>query len=245
MQTTQVTSSGRLVERSAAYLDYLDEWLNARPATTVHDIIDASGGPERVAIVSVDLIIGFCHTGPLSSQRVAGILPAVRDLMLRAHDAGVRHIVLTQDTHFPDAEEFASYPPHCVRDTEESRTTPELADLPFAGDFSVIEKNSISSVIEPGFVEWEEQHGPFGAYIIVGDCTDLCVYQAAMALKVRSVARHLGQMVVVPVDCVQTYDMPVQTAREIGAEPHDGDLLHAIFLHSMALNGVDVVARIN
>jgi len=26
--------------------------------------------------------------------------------------------------------------------------------------------------------------------------------------------------------------------------PHDGDLLHRIFLYSMALNGIEVVARL-
>jgi hypothetical protein len=38
--------------------------------------------------------------------------------------------------------------------------------------------------------------------------------------------------------------MPVETAQEIGAMPHDGDLLHRIFLYQMALNGVEVVASL-
>jgi nicotinamidase-related amidase len=123
-------------------------------------------------------------------------------------------------------------------------TAPELASLPFADRFTIIEKNSISSIIEPAFADWEAANGPFATYIVVGDCTDLCVYQAAMALKLRSVAQHLGQRVIVPVDCVETYDIPVETAQQIGAQPHDGDLLHHVFLHSMAQNGVEVVGRI-
>jgi hypothetical protein len=43
---------------------------------------------------------------------------------------------------------------------------------------------------------------------------------------------------------VDTYDMAVDIAKSIGAIPHDGDLLHAIFLYHMALNGVEVVAGI-
>ncbi len=123
-------------------------------------------------------------------------------------------------------------------------TVPELASLPFADEFTIIEKNSIASVIAPDFARWEEANGPFTTYIVVGDCTDLCVYQAAMALKLRSTANHLGQRVIVPVNCVETYDLPVQQALEIGAQPHDGDLLHHIFLHSMAQNGIEVVASI-
>lgn len=233
-----------LATRSTAYLDYIEGWLADRPVLRLADIVAQAGGPASVAILSVDLIVGFCHQGALASPRVAGILPAVRDLFVSAHDAGVEHFVLTQDTHRPDAQEFASYPPHCIAGTEESRTAPELASLPFADRFRVVEKNSISSLIAPGFGAWEAQAGPIRAWIVVGDCTDLCVYQAAMALKVRSLAEHRGQRVVIPADCVETYDLPVETALALGAQPHDGDLLHHVFMHSMAQNGVEVVARI-
>lgn len=238
------SQAGALAERSTAFITYVEEWLRQRPAAALSEIIDAAGGPDRVAVVSVDLLVGFCHSGALSSPRVAGLLAPVAGLMTRAHAAGIESIVLTQDTHRPDAQEFNSYPPHCVAGTEESKTAPELLALPFADSFEVVEKNSIASTIEPGWMAWEKDHGPFAAWIIVGDCTDLCVYQAAMALKLRSNAEHRGERIIVPVDCVQTYDMPVEAALEISAEPHDGDLLHAIFLHSMALNGVDVVATV-
>jgi len=232
------------MSRSQHYLTFLEAWLDARPAVALDDLVVAAGGTEQVAIVSVDLIVGFCYTGPLASQRVAGILPAVTRLLRHANGAGVTNVILTQDTHRPDAEEFSDYPPHCVAGTQESRTVSELAALPFAGTFALAEKNSISSVIAPDYLAWEQAHGPFSVYVVVGDCTDLCVYQAAMALKTRSQAQHLGQRVIVPADCVETYDLAVETARAIGAQPHPGDLLHHVFLHSMAQNGVEVVATI-
>jgi nicotinamidase-related amidase len=238
------TAAAALSQRTVAYVDFLESWVAELPDLALDAIIADAGVVDRVAIVSVDLIVGFCHSGPLSSPRVAAVLPAVRELMTRAYEAGITNIVLPQDTHRPDAEEFGSYPPHCVVDTEESVTAPELSSLPFADQFTIVEKNSISSVIDPAFAEWEAQHGPFTTYIVVGDCTDLCVYQAAMALKVRSVANHFGQRVIVPENCVATYDIPVETAARIGAPPHDGDLLHHVFLHSMAQNGIDVVGRI-
>jgi nicotinamidase-related amidase len=175
---------------------------------------------------------------------VGGLLPGVTRVFELAHAAGVRDFVLPQDTHRPDAEEFGSFPEHCVVGTEESRMAPELLALPFAHLFTVIEKNSISSTIGTDFARWENERGPFAAYIVVGDCTDFCIYQAAMALKLRSNVEHRGQRVVVPADCVNTYDIPLDLARSIGAEPHDGDLVHHIFLHSMATNGVEVVATI-
>jgi hypothetical protein len=48
--------------------------------------------------------------------------------------------------------------------------------------------------------------------------------------------------VVVPADCVDTYDLPVAVAQSLGALPHAADLLHLIFLYHMALNGIEVVA---
>ena len=234
-----------LAERSAPFLNYVEEWQSSLPEGSFDEIIATAGGPDQVAIVSVDLIVGFCHSGALSSPRVAALLDPVADLMMRAHAAGITSIVLTQDTHRPDAQEFASYPPHCIAGTEESQTAPELADLPIADSFSIVEKDSIASLTAPGWPEWEAAHGPFHTWIIVGDCTDLCVYQAAMALKLRSLAEHRGERVIVPANCVQTYDLPVDAAKAVGAQPHDGDLLHAVFLHSMALNGVDVVAKVS
>jgi hypothetical protein len=48
----------------------------------------------------------------------------------------------------------------------------------------------------------------------------------------------------VPAECAQTYDLPVSVAGTIGALPHDGDLLHAVFLYHMALNGAKVVSSL-
>jgi nicotinamidase-related amidase len=242
--TAVLPQGATLVERSRAYLEYVEGWLAGRPALEMRQVVAEAGGPERVAIVSVDLTIGFCHQGPLASPRVAALLPHVARLFERAHAAGVRDFVLPQDTHRADAEEFGSFPAHCVATTDEARTAPELSALPLADLYQVIEKNSTSSTIGTGFEEWERGRGPFTTYIVVGDCTDFCIYQAAMALKLRSHAAQRGQRVIVPADCVDTFDIPVDVARAIGAEPHDGDLYHHIFLHSMAINGVEVVATV-
>jgi hypothetical protein len=43
---------------------------------------------------------------------------------------------------------------------------------------------------------------------------------------------------------VDTYDMSVSTATQIGANPHGADLLHAVFLYHMALNGVEVFSSL-
>ena len=103
----------------------------------------------------------------------------------------------------------------------------------------------ISSTIGTDLEPWLDDHPSVTTFIVVGVCTDICIYHIATALRVR--ANVLGQRetrVIVPAACVQTYDMPVEMAAELGALPHDGDLLHRIFLYHMALNGIEVVARL-
>lgn len=66
----------------------------------------------------------------------------------------------------------------------------------------------------------------------------------AMHLKLDANARNHPLRVIVPASAVQTYDMPVDVAKEIGVLPHDGDVLHLLFLHHMRINGVEVVHAI-
>jgi len=229
-------------DKHEPFLEWVAQWEANLPTVELEAVVSE---PARVALVSVDLVKGFCYEGPLASPRVAGIVPAVVDLFKRAYDLGVRHFLLTQDTHDPDSVEFSAFPPHCVAGTSESETIDDLNELPFANLFTVIPKKSISSSIGTALGTWLERYPQVNTFIVVGDCTDLCVYQAAMYLRLR--ANVLGQKdvrVIIPADCVQTYDLPVETAQEIGAMPHDGDLLHRLFLYHMALNGIEVVARL-
>ena len=200
--------------------------------------------PSQVAMMCVDLVVGFCYEGPLSSPRVARIVPPIVTLFQKAYTSDIQHFVLTQDSHPPDAVEFGAYAPHCVAGTQEAETVPELLALPFADEFTLIPKNSINSAIGTGLDAWLEAHPEVKTFIVVGDCTDLCVYQLAMHLRLRANALGLEQRIVLPVDCVATYDLPVETAQSLGVLPHDGDLLHAVFLYSMALNGVEVVSSV-
>lgn len=229
-------------DKGKAFLDWLAQWETALPSLDLESVV---ADPARAALVSQDLLKGFCEQGPLSSPRAASIVPAVVRLFRRAHGLGVRHFLLLQDTHDPNAVEFSAYPPHAVAGTKESETIDELADLPFSDRFTIIPKNSISSNVGTDLGAWLDDHPEVTAFIVVGVCTDICIYHAALFLRVR--ANVLGQRdarVIVPSDCVQTFDTPIETAAELGAFPHDGDLLHSIFLYQMALNGVEVVASL-
>lgn len=230
-----------LVQQSRPFLAYLDGWLASLPALPLAQIVT---NPRQTAILSVDVINGFCYEGPLASPRVAGIVEPIADLFRRAWDAGVRDIVLSQDTHEPNAVEFAQYPPHCVRGSAEAQTVAAFTRLPFFDQIIVLEKNSIHSGINTGLEPWLEDHPKTGTFIVTGDCTDLCTYQLAMLLRLDANARQINRRVIVPANCTQTYDRPVEVALEQGGLPHSADLLHAVFLYHMQLNGIEVISEI-
>jgi nicotinamidase-related amidase len=236
----------RLIESSQPFLTWLANWYNELPSVELSQILgDVNGEPARIAVLAVDVTSGFCSEGPLASERVASIVEPIARLFQRAHSLGVRHFVLPQDTHSEDAVEFGSYPAHCVSGTAESETVSELKALPFSDRFLIIEKNSISSVIDTELAAWLDDHPEVTTFLVVGDCTDLCVHQLAMHLRLRANARNLRDVrVLVPVTAVDTYDIPVALAQEIGAMPHPGDFLHLVFLQNMAQNGVEIVAEI-
>jgi len=234
--------SMNLSVEATPFLRYLDEWYAALPNLALSEVI--AGQPERVALFSIDMINGFCKEGPLSSPRVGALIAPVAELFTRAHSLGVRSFVLTQDTHNPNTPEFAAYPPHCIAGTAESQAVVELAQLPFADTITTITKNSLSSHLGTRLDAWLRERPRLDTFIIVGDCTDLCVYSAAMHLRLEANALNLQRRVIVPAAAVDTFDTPVSVARELGIFAHDGDLHHVLFLHHMAQNGVEVVAAL-
>lgn len=242
MQTTIEEDQAReLLRTSEPFLRYLAEWEAALAVQPLAEVVREAGGPGGVAIYAVDVTIGFCDTGRLASPRVGAIVAPIVALLRRAHELGIDKFVLPQDAHTPDSPEFEQYGPHCVAGTDEAQTVPELRSLPFADQFVLVPKRSISTHIGTEMESWVASHPEVTHHIVVGDCTDICVYQQAMYLKMRANALNLDHTVIVPEECVQTYDVPVDVGRDLGITPHDGDLLHLVFLYHMALNGVRIV----
>ncbi len=226
---------------SAAFIRWLDEWYAELEAL---DLKRELHNPQCAAICSADLVNGFCREGNLASPQVAAIIPPIALLFQRAYALGVRNFVLVQDTHSEHASEFRAFPPHCVRGTHEAETVDELRNLAFADKFVIVKKNSLHPAIGTEMNRWLDNHQDLDTVIVVGDCTDLCTYQLAMHLKLRSDSRDHICRVLVPANAVATYDLPVAAAIKAGAMPHDSALLHRLFLYHMALNGVQVVKQI-
>lgn len=225
-------------ENFLAYINDLVGQLSERQADQVF------ANPDECVILSIDVTNAFCREGNLSSKRVATIIQPITNLMQKAWNLGVKNIILAQDCHTTTAEEFHAYAPHAVCGTSEAEAVDEIKALPFYDQMTIFEKNSIDPSQNTGLDDWIRAHPEVKTYVVVGDCTDLCIYQTAMHLRTFANSRDLDWRILVPANCVDTYDLPVKAARELDAAPHNGDLLHNVFLYHMALNAVEVVKEI-
>jgi nicotinamidase-related amidase len=230
-----------LAENAAPFITHLETWLAERPMISLDQAVPE---PELAAIVSVDVINGFLYEGPLASPRVAAIAEPLTQLMDAAWFQGVRDILLIQEGHHEESHEFDAYGEHAIKGSHQAETIDMIKDLPFFDQLLIIYKDSIHPAINTGFEDWLAERDYLDTFIVVGDVTDLCVYNLATYLKFHANAHQKQRRVIVPENCVQTWHLSVEDAEQLPAKPHHGDLLHAVFLYHMALNAVDVVKAI-
>jgi len=221
---------------------YVTRWFEELRPLVINEAIP---DPARAGVFSVDMIAGFLATGNLASARVGRLAQPVAEIFQRAYHYGIRHFVLFQDAHHPQALEFDAFPLHCVQGSGESTTVPELQSLPFSNSFTVIEKNSLHPSLGTGFDKWLDEHRHVNTALVVGNCTDLCVYQLAMHLRLRANALNYREyQVIVPANAVDTYDLAQDVTQQAGSYAHPGDFFHQVFLYHMALNGIRVIRKL-
>ncbi len=189
---------------------------------------------EKTALIVVDMVNGFVHQGALSSQRVKEIISNLVAINERTH--GYKKIFFL-DQHDENSVEFNNYAVHCLKDNTESDLIPELRsqEVTCHSNTTMIPKNSTNGFHAPGFTVWiAENEDNIENYIIVGCEVDICVSHFATTLKTYFNQRNLIRRIIVPVDCVETFDFGI----------HQGDLMKVISLWEMQSNGIEVVDSI-
>ena len=183
------------------------EWEADLAVLPLAQVVREAGGPGGVALHVVDLIVGFCDTGRLASPRIAAIVFLIVDLPCRAHAAGVKHFLLIQDAHPEGSPEFEAFGPHCVVGTPEAKTVPELDALPFSNQFLRIPKTldqplhrHRAGVLDGRSIRRSPGTSSLATAPISANTPNRDV------LKMRANALMLEHEVLVPEDCVQTYD---------------------------------------
>lgn len=185
---------------------------------------------ERTALVVVDMVKGFVCEGSLQSNRIAALIPEIKNVMVKCRERNIP-ILAFADTHPEDSPEFAAYPPHCLKGTSESEIVEDLAGLAQ----TVIPKASTNGFLEEEFQQWLEDNPQIDTFVVVGDCTDICILQFVLTLKADFNRRHAASRVIVPVNAVDTFD----------ADFHNGDLLNAVSLYIMWSGGVEVIGNLS
>ncbi len=185
------------------------------------------------ALVIVDLVNGFVSEGALQSPRVAGIVPTIRNLMQEFFKREIP-VVVFADTHNEESPEFEVYPPHCLTGTSECAVVAELESI---GTYTLMPKNSTNGFLEPEFQAWLKANPTVKNFVVVGDCTDICIEQFAKTLKAYFNMVNARAKVVVPVEAVETFDLE--------ATNHYAELMNLMALYGMMGAGVTVVAGID
>lgn len=180
----------------------------------------------KTVLFVVDMNNGFAKKGALYSDRTENMIEPIRDFALQCQKQGMR-IVAFSDCHSTNSPEFTGYPPHCVEGTQECELVDELA---FLKD-NVIYKSSTNGL----FCDLDEiLNGDYTNFILVGCCTDICIYQLAVGLKAYFNQKNMSSSVIVPMELVDTFDSP----------DHNADLYNVVFCSSMVQNGITVVRKV-
>lgn len=262
-------SKRRIMKEFREMAEEMLRWYGELSAVSLEELIPNDETARRTAVFSADMINAFCKKGALSSPRIDMISRRVAELFSVLHSVGVEKFVLVQEWHHERAKEFISYPIHGIAGTLEAETISELADLPFADKFVIFRKNALSPAwsyrqirhnpqpytnpIYPKSFEpvWRESFGKYlegldiNMAIVVGNCTDLCVRELAMHLKMWANENQRDLRVIIPEFQVETFDLPMETAKEIQVMPHPGDMCHIFALYEMARNGIEIVKKIS
>lgn len=184
---------------------------------------------KRPIVFVVDMIEGFVHEGALHDEGIDAITPHI-EALLKEED---KRAIFIADSHPPQTREFTSFPSHCVIGTKESEVLASLQ--PYVQE--LMRKNSTNTFTCPAFQEFlQERLDQYEDIIITGCCTDICVMQFALCLNAwLNEHNKTDQRIIVPLDCVDTYDIP---------GVHDGQSCNEFSIANMEANGICVVSTL-
>lgn len=187
---------------------------------------------DETAIIIIDMINGFALEGSLASGRVEALVEPIAALMKASK--GMNKVFVC-DRHPENAVEFSSYLPHAIQGTNEALIVEPLYALQDEHT-SVIFKNSTNGMMTKAMRQYLEANSSISNFVIVGDCTDICVLQFALSLKAYFNEMNIEKSVMVPMALVDTFDLEVTS--------HDAALMNLFAFYNMKMNGVSLYSNI-
>lgn len=185
---------------------------------------------DRSCLIIVDAVNGFIREGAMSDRQIESIIPPITELMKKCKSVNIP-IIAFADCHSENCAEFASFPVHCVDGTHEAEIVDEIKT---EGGYTLIKKNSTSGYHENDFIKYLQENPDTDTFIVVGDCTDICVMQLCLAIKTSFTAQNKNVNIIVPANCVETYDAPA----------HGSDFANIAAYTLMSGSGIKFVSEI-
>ena len=139
----------------------------------------------------VDINNGFAKGGALYSPRIESLInPIVK--FTKSVSKDIRSIIAFTDYHTKESIELLSYPAHCIEDTIECEIVDELKSI---DNIKIVKKNSTNGFFALDNLNFDNTDN----IIIIGDCTDICIYQLAITLKSYFNQNNINKHIIVPV----------------------------------------------
>ncbi|MEG2789426.1 MAG: isochorismatase family protein [Romboutsia sp.] len=211
------------MENLVKELTFLKENLNNLPKEKISNF-----ELNKTSLFIVDMNNGFAKNGALYSPRIESLINPISNFAKYISN-DVHNIIAFTDCHKIDSIELLSYPSHCLENGLESQIVDELRNIK---NINILPKNSTNGFFALNNFNFDN----IDNIILVGDCTDICIYQLAITLKAYFNEHNIPKNIVVPINLVDTYDIP---------RLHCAKLLNIVFLNSMIQNGINVVKEIS
>lgn len=182
---------------------------------------------SKTILFIVDMNNGFAKEGLLYSPRVENLIKPIENFSKHIC-SDLNRIIAFTDSHDENSIELLNYPTHCLKNSTESDIVDEIKDIK---NLEIIQKNSTNGFFVLNDIDFDD----IDNIIIVGDCTDICIYQLSITLKSYFNQNNINKNIIVPMNLVDTYNID---------NVHNAELLNIVFLNSMIQNGINVVKEI-
>jgi len=184
------------------------------------------------AVIVVDVINGFIEEGPLSDTRIRKIIQPIENLIQALDQA---QLVFINDAHNEKSTEFDAFPQHCIKGSFESEIVEALNK--YSNQAAVLEKNSTNGFVSEAFQTWfKTASKSVDNFILVGDCTDICIKQLALSIKTYFNECNAKKRIIVPVNSVETFHLDLTN--------HNAQLMNLMSLYDMELGGIEIIGAI-
>lgn len=173
-------------------------------------------------IIIIDMINGFAYEGALHSSNVANLVPKMKSFLMDAIANDIEIIHYT-DSHPQNCNEFKTYPPHCIENTNEAKIIEEL-DF---NEIEIVKKNSTN-----GFLAKNPFNNNIKNLYIIGCVSDICIHDFAHTAIKYVDEKNLNVTINIIENLCATFDAP----------NHDSTEIHNQTMNKLKNDGINIIS---